>query len=163
MNSFSKIAVKVTALVAVIMFFFPLCSVSCSGMMSVDFTGVDLAMGKTLELPDLGMGQEEVSEKIDGSPLVLAAIILAGFALLCALILSASRIFGILAAISSIVSLAIMIIVMIGIDKKVTAEAGMLATVNLRIPYYILLLSLAATAVTGFLSAKRRSNTYGFY
>lgn len=163
MKLFSKIAVKITALVAVIMFFLPLCSVSCSNMMEIEFTGIELAVGKAVDMPDIGIDIDEIPEKIDGSPLVLAAIILAGIALVCALLLGISRIFGILTGLSSIASLAIMIIVMIGIDKKVADETGMLATVDFHISYYILLISLVATAVMGFISVALRDKTYKQY
>ena len=163
MKLFSKISVKITALVAVIMFFFPLCSVSCSGVEVIEFTGVELAVGKAVDMPDIGIEIEEIPQKLDGSPLVLAAIILAGIAFICALLLGISRIFSILTGLSSVASLAIMIIVMIGIDKKIADEAGMVATVNFHIPYYILLISLGATAVMGFLSFALRGKSNKYY
>lgn len=163
MKLFSKIAVKITALAAIIMFFFPLCSVSCSDVEVIDFTGAELAVGKAIDMPDLGIGSEEMPEKIDGSPFVLAAIILAGIAFICALPIGKSRAFGILTGLSSIASLAIMIIVMIGIDKKVAEETGMLATVNFHTTYYILLISLGATAILGFLCAVFHEKTYKHY
>ena len=70
MKLFSKISVKITALVAVIMFFFPLCSVSCSGVEVIEFTGVELAVGKAVDMPDIGIEIEEIPQKLDGSPLV---------------------------------------------------------------------------------------------
>lgn len=153
MNYFSKIAVKITALVAVIMFFFPLCSVSCSNTDIIEFTGIELAMGKTIDMPDLGIEVGEAPEKLEGSPIVIAAIVLAAIALICALLLGVSRIFGVVTVASSILSLAIMILVMVGMRKKVMEEVGEFATVKLHIPYYILLISLGASAVMGFISA----------
>ena len=56
-----------------------------------------------------------------------------------------------------------MIIVMIGIDKKIADEAGMVATVNFHIPYYILLISLVLPPYeVSFFALRGKSHKYYF-
>lgn len=131
-------------------FFLPFLSASCAGQKLVTLSGLQLAIGTTLEEPNLFGETRE--KQIGGEPLAAAALLAAGFGLVLSLVRRSSRTGGRVAGVVGVVSLSLL---KNKIDVEVLREGGGMIQVDYEFGFWIALLLFAVVIALNSLGSAR--------
>ena len=138
----------------IVLFLMPFINVSCSGMVNIPLSGMDLATGKTLAFKE-PFGNKVQKQRIEPQPYASIALGCAVLGLLLGLVrLRAARLLGALFGGGGAVAL---LVLKHQIDAEVLREGRGLITVEYQAGFWIvLLLFLAALAVGMFLFSRKK-------
>lgn len=138
-----------------VIFLMPFVNVSCTNMVNIPLSGMDLATGKTIEIKE-PFGDKVTRERIDPEPYATIAL---GIAVIGLLVGFAGTRFGrLINAVAGAAGATLLLLLKGKIDDAVMREGGGLISVNYEAGYWIalvLFLLASIVSVLGLLDSSR--------
>ncbi|MCK9590166.1 MAG: hypothetical protein M0Q93_12500 [Terrimicrobiaceae bacterium] len=133
-----------------IAFLLPFMDFSCQGHKIASLSGYQVAFGTTLDMKSPMDGSTK-KQRIDGTPIVAVAFLLALVAAAIALR------FGIAGSVCAGISLILLLLAQSSINKKALEEGQGIIAVNYDLGYYLTLLLLVGGAIIGVIASKKKA------